>query len=244
MADPTFPPLLTGHGVKSPADHFERAVAGASAGEFGAGDCIWSRNTQRFDCAIVLEPDVGVAPACQMLHVAMVAFGDAFGALAPPEVAAMYRWPGLLRINGATAGHVRLAISRGRDGNDCPDWMVVDIGVQMGRRPGIVNPGEQPEFTDFVEEGCGEITRSEMIESYSRHFLTWLHTWQEDGFAPVHRAWTERAEDKDEEVALSYDGKTVTGKFLGLDEAGDLLLKCSDETRLFSVPAAMGIDAT
>ncbi len=242
MPDPTFPPLLCGHGVKSPGSSFEIAIGGARSGEFGAGDCIWSRNTTRFDCAIVLEPDVSLHRAKEMLHVAMVAFGDGFGALAPPEVGAMYRWPGQLRINGARIGEARIAVSPGRDGNDCPDWMVVDISVQIAGDPAEPNPGNNLEETNFFEEGCGEITRTEMLESYCRHFLTWLHTWKEEGFAPIHRAWSERAEDRNRVFGLNYCGEDLTGTFLGLDDGGDLLIKVGAQTRLLSVIEAFGLE--
>lgn len=243
MPDPTFPPLLTGHGVKSPTGHFEHAVSGAASGTFGAGDCIWSRNTQRFDCAIVLEPDVPLSRAKEMLHVAMVAFGDAFGVLAPPEVGLMYRWPGMLRINSGRIGEVRLAVSPGQDRNGCPDWMVLDIGVQMAGDTDNLSPGDNLGETNFYEEGCVDITRTELIESYSRHFLTWLHTWKEEGFAPIHQAWTERAEDRNREMPLVYNNETLTGTFLGLDDTGNLLLKVGDNIRLLTVETALGLGA-
>ena len=239
MADPTFPPLLNGHSVKSPMDHFSHAVSGAISGDFGAGDCIWSRNTHRFDCAIVLEPDDPLNISKQIMHVAMVAFGDAFGALAPPEVGAMYSWPGDLRINGALVGEVRLAVSPERGENDCPLWMVLGIGAEMAGQPENLDPGENPDETSFFEEGCGDITRSEMIESFCRHFLTWLHTWEEDGFAPIHRAWMERAEKHNREVSLTHNNQDLKGVFLGLDDGGDMLIKIGDETRLLSVELAM-----
>ena len=100
MPDPTFPPLLTGHDVKGKPGPFETACAQAEAGEAGAGDVYWARDTARFDWACVLEPDVETARALQMHFTAMVALGDAFGAIAPPEVAFQYRWPGDLLVNG------------------------------------------------------------------------------------------------------------------------------------------------
>ncbi|MBZ0215968.1 MAG: biotin/lipoate--protein ligase family protein, partial [Fimbriimonadaceae bacterium] len=173
--------------------------------------------------------------------VAMVAFGDAFGVLAPPEVGVMYRWPGMLRINGGRIGDVRLAVSAGRDGNGCPDWMVLDIGVQMAGDARNRNPGENPDETNFYEEGCVEITRTALIESYSRHFLTWLHTWNEDGFGPVHQAWMERAEDRNRDTSLNYQADNLTGTFIGLDDAGDMLIRIGIETRLLNLETALGI---
>ncbi len=240
LPDPTFPPLLTGHDVKSPARAFDHALAGARAGTLGAGDLVWSRNTQRLECALVLEPEVPRARSMEILPVAMVAFADAFGALAPPEVGVLYRWPNKLRINAGEIGEMRLVASENSDGDGVPDWLVLDLGVQMRPAKMIDDPGTDMDFTNLLEEGCGEITRSELIESYARHLLTWIHSWTIDGFRSVHDAWLDRAEDKESEVALLYDGATLTGTFMGLDESGNLLLRDGKETRLLTVEQALG----
>ena len=242
LPDPTFPPLLTGHDVKSPVHAFEHALDGAREGTFGAGDLVWSRNTQRLECAIVLEPEVSRRRSMEILHVGMVAFADAFGALAPPEVGVLYRWPNRLRINAGEIGRMRLAMSECADAEGVPDWLVLDLGVQMHPAKMMDDPGINMEFTNLVEEGCAGITRSELIESYSRHLLTWIHSWSVDGFRGVHDAWLDRAEDKEREVTIQYDGETLGGTFMGLDESGNLLLRDGDNTRLLSVDKAFGSD--
>ena len=52
LADPTFPPLLSGFAVSEGEDVFKTACTKASAGEAGAGDLFWSRSTSRFDVAV------------------------------------------------------------------------------------------------------------------------------------------------------------------------------------------------
>ena len=76
MPDPTFPPLLTGHAVRGNEPAFETACARAAGGELGAGDVVWSRDTALIDLAVILEPDVPLETAVQMLPLAMVALGD------------------------------------------------------------------------------------------------------------------------------------------------------------------------
>jgi hypothetical protein len=65
----------------------------------------------------------------------------------------------------------------------------------------VENPGERMDATTLHEEGAGEVDRTQLIESVSRHFLTWVDTWQHEGFRPVHDNWTGRLPD---------DGKPVT----------------------------------
>lgn len=225
LPEPTFPPLLTGHPVKRPLMPFAHAVAGARAGQLGAGDVVWSRNTSRLDCAIVLEPDVAPERALEMHYLTMVAFGDALGALAPPEVAVTYDWPATLRVNGGIAGGFRTAMAKRRDDISAPDWLVVGVSLAMRGDLSILDPGRDRDHTNLDEEGCAEVDRTSLLDSFCRHFLTWIHTWEEDGFKPVHEAWLFRADGYREEITLAYEGREIKGTFIGLDDHGNLLLK-------------------
>ena len=239
MPDPTFPPLLTGHDVKGKPGPFETACAEAQAGEAGAGDVFWARDTSRFDWACVLEPDVETARALQMHFTAMVALGDAFGAIAPPEVAFQYRWPGDLLVNGGRAGKARVAI--GPEGDDgAPAWLVVGLDLVLKRDGGRYEPGADPDNTALQEEGCGEVTRTELVESVSRHFLTWVHTWNEEGFRSVHENWLARAEGWQEDISLDWAGEHHAGKFLTIDDEGNLLLK--GEAGMVSLPVSEAVE--
>lgn len=225
MPDPTFPPLLAGHAVAGAESPFEAACEGAMKGELGAGDVVWSRNTSGVRMAIVLEPEVGMARAVQMLPLAMVALGDCLGALTPPQVGVGFIWPNVVCINGAPAAAFRAAAAATARDDEVPDWLVVGLELRHMREPGDPEPGETPDITWLAEEGGGELTRTEIIESYSRHFLTWINSWSDDGFRPVHASWLFRSEQRDKEIALTLRGKTHRGKFVGLDDSGNLLLR-------------------
>lgn len=237
LPDPTFPPLLTGHDVAGTEDAFKTACARAAAGELGAGDVLWSRHASRVDVAIVLEPEVPLETAVQMLPLSMVAIGDCLGALTPPQVGVTFTWPGDIRVNGGMAGTIRAAAAGKRDPDSIPDWMVLGLWLRHRREDSEPEPGDVPDQTWLSEEGCQDLTRSDVIESYSRHFLTWLNDWNEDGFRSAHASWLFRAHDKDEEVNVVVGGNALKGVFQGLDDKGNLLLKAGDKTN-----AAMLID--
>lgn len=228
IADPTFPPLLTGHAVDPPERAFETACARAASGEAGAGDVLWSRNEARIEIAIVLEPEVGMETAAQMLPLCLVAIGDCLGALTPPQVGVTFIWPNIVCMNGAPAGQFRAAAEPTQGEGDVPNWMVVALELRHQREPEDAEPGETPDRTWLSEEGGGELTHAEIIESYSRHFLTWLNIWNDDGFKPVHDSWIFRAQNKEEEIALTHGGREYEGTIIGLDESGNLLLKDAD----------------
>ncbi|MGI9482604.1 MAG: biotin/lipoate--protein ligase family protein [Hyphomicrobiales bacterium] len=229
LPDPTFPPLLSGHAVKAPERAFESACAAAGFGDAGAGDVFWARDTAQMDWAIVLEPEVSAAQAQQMLILGQAAFADAFGAVAPPEVGVHFRWPGTVLINGAKAGIARICM--GSDLEDgCPAWMVIGLSINIRRKGGTDEPGDVPDETDLMEEGCGDVDRTQLVESLSRHFMNRVHEWHEDGFRPAHETWTSKAENAGEEVELNWSGEKRAGTLLTIDDEGNLILKNDTQT--------------
>ena len=221
LEDPQFPPLLKGHAVKAPKRPFAEACRLARARKLGAGDVVWSRNTGRAEFAVVLEPDVALERALQMGPLLMVALGDCLGSLCPPKVAVQYRWPGGILLNGALAGEVRLAAAR-VPAAEIPAWLVV--GAELD----IAAPREDRQDwskTSLSEEAGPDITRTDILQSLAAHFLTRLHTWQEEGFRPVHDEWLFRAEGREAPVTVAHGGERLEGRVLGLDESANLLLK-------------------
>ena len=228
LPDPVFPPLLDGHAVKAPQRPFAHACQQAARGKLGAGDLVWSRGVTRAECAIVLEPEVNLSVALQMNALVQVALADCLGALLPPVVAIHHRWPGTLLINGGVAGEVRLGVPATAP-DAIPDWLVVGINVQLIHDRTDKEPGELPDQTSLSQEGGGEITRTDVLQSFSAHFLSWLNTWQDDGFRPVHQNWMARIEGNGEApMQVEVQGALQALRVLGLDEEGGLIIKPDD----------------
>ncbi len=225
LPDPVFPPLLTGHPIKAPRRPIEHACLEAQHGTLGAGDLVWSRDTGRAECAFVLEPEVTLATALQMSALAQVALADSLGALLPPAVAVHLRWPGTILVNGAAAGEIRLAVPATVT-DAVPDWMVVGMRLQLRHDRTDKEPGELPDETSLGEEGGGDLTRTDILQSFAAHFLTWLNIWQDDGFRPVHESWIARAEgDRVGAMQTEYRGARHALHVLGLDEEGGLIVR-------------------
>lgn len=230
LDEPTFPPLLTGVPVDGRPDPFVRACEAAAAAQAGAGEVFWSRASDRLALAIVLEPEVDLAQALHMHFVSMVAFGDAFGALGPAEVGLYHGWPDRFLVNGASIGRARLGLPRAAAPQAVPDWMVVGIEVALRSVERTKEPGHDLDNTTLEEEGCGDLDRTTLLESFCRHFLVWVHTWEEEGFRPVHDAWMGRVLDREKETRFTLAGHERCGTMVGLDDHGNLLLKGADGT--------------
>ncbi len=228
--EPRFPPLITGHAVVTGDDVFAGAVAGARAGKLEAGDLLWSLAPDVLDVAVVLEPDVPRAATAQAAFVAQVAFSECFGALSPPEVALTFGWPMTLNLNGARVGGLRMAVADNDDDIGAPHWIVLGLKATLQDEGASPDPGLNPDKTSFVEEGCGDIAATQLVESFAHHLLTWFHTWEEDGFRPVHEAYVFRADHYRKEASFTHGGSQVSGTFIGLDDNGAALLKQADGT--------------
>lgn len=226
FAEPSFPPLLNGRVVVKGDNPTTLAVAGAQSGELGAGDALWLQDTDTVELAIVLEPDDPLVRAAQMLPLALAAAGDSLATLCPPQVGIHFRWPATFLLNGGAAGGCRLIVPDSCPPDDVPAWMVVSFALRFAFDD-VAEPGNTPGVTSLVEEGGEELSTADVLESFARHFLSLLDTWMNDGFADAAENWSARAEGADEDVDIGHAGGTVTGRVLGLDEDGNLLVKAA-----------------
>lgn len=219
--EPTFPPLLKGEEAPRGQDPFAKAVALAALGT-EAGRIVWTRDPSRLDAALVLAPEEPLERAVGIVFAVALGLGDALGALAPPEVAVHYVWPGGIKVNAADCGQLRAAAATS-DPKAVPDWLVVGATMPY-LPPEDSEPGAHPDRTALALEGCGEVTPMRLLDSFARHTLVWINRFVEDGMAPLHAAWRERAWGMGEPAA--------GGLFVGLDENGGQLLKTASGTAL------------
>jgi biotin-(acetyl-CoA carboxylase) ligase len=231
MADetPTFPPLLRGEETPPGMDPFAKAVASAALGT-NPGLVCWARDESGLRAALVLAPEAPLEQAIGIAFAVAHGLGDALGALAPPEVALHYVWPGGFKVNGADCGAMRAAASTS-DPRTEPDWLV--LGVEVPYLPSSqTEPGSRPDQTSLIEEGCIDVTPMKLLESWSRHTLVWINRWLDDGFQPLHAAWRERGWGIGEELPGG-------GTFMGLDELGGMLVKSGNTTEIRPLTALL-----
>ena len=223
---PTFPPLMQGINAAG-ADPFEAACAEAQQG-CDAGTILYDVTPERLQAAIVLAPEVPLADAAAMVPLTGVAVQNALGALGPSELAVHLCWDGQIRVNGALCGYVRGATDVS-DVAEEPGWLVTGFELVFAR-PNVAG-GETPDETDLMSEGCGDLTLTDLLESWSRHLLNWISRWEDEGMGPLHTEWSGLAH------GMGADGTFLgrSGHFLGLDEKLGLLLRTEGQTMLLPV---------
>ena len=225
QAAPLLPPAYRLLHVAGNQPPFDAACRSAEAGEDGEdGDFFWSNRPDRLDCAILLHPELPARSAGILAYTALVGLGDAVGALAPPAVAVEFGWPDRLCVNGATAGGIRIATAETESPELVPAWQVLGLTVAIHDDRSDPSPGLKSEVTTLYDEGAVDITAAALAESAARHLLAWVHRWHEDGFAPVSESWLARAQGYREEIAWDLHTGSASGRFVGIDEDGGLLL--------------------
>jgi biotin-(acetyl-CoA carboxylase) ligase len=230
---PTFPPLLKGVALPAKTDPMHKAVAAASTAEVQPGQVHYSETDDAFRVALTLSPEEPLGLAVRVSFAVMLGLSDALGALAPPEVAVHFVWPGGIKINGGACGSLRMAASA-EDPQAEPDWLIAAIELPVSPTRGE-SPGINRDATTLHDEGCGDVTVPALIESWSRHTLGWINRYLEDGFAPLHSAWRGKCDTIGENLPEPY-----VGLFVGLDENGGMLLRQESATRTIPLTTILG----
>ncbi len=233
---PSFPPLFQGQAVTGTTDPFAKACALATLG-CDSGVLVHNVSPDMLRAAIVFAPEVSLEQAMPVLFTCGVGFQNSLGALAPPEVGVHLCWDGGLQVNGATCGRLRAAASD-PDPTAEPDWLVIGIEIVLIPQSDD-GGGDTPDRTSLYQEGCGDISPIDLLESWSRHTLVWLNRLQDEGVAPLHAEWRGLAAGVGEEISIAHNGETLNGTFVGVDEAFGMLLRNGDDTRLIPLSSRL-----
>ena len=226
--DPDFPPLITPRRVDGAIDPFAKACALAALG-CDSGTLVHSIAADRLRAALVFAPEMPLQQAAQALCACATGFQNAFGALAPPEVALHLTWDGNILVNGARAGAMRMAASQS-DPDKVPDWLVVGFEIWLLPQ-GDGDPGKTPDLTCLFMEGCAGVSALELLEGWARHSLVWVHGLAEGDSRALHREWRELLYGVGEPVSLTIAGQNLAGTFMGADADFALLLRDPTGTR-------------
>jgi biotin-(acetyl-CoA carboxylase) ligase len=203
------PPPFSAVRLREVGDAFEHAIS--IAAEQGAGTLVYVGRFDLAEFAVVLEPDEPLLKARRVFYAGMAALADALATYAQPETSIIIDWPGSLFVNQGLVGGGRLAWPRGVSEDETPQWLVFGGMIRTVSMTGN-EPGLNPLVTALEEEGFTDVLSSHVVESFARHLMVALDSWQETGFATVARSYIERLP---REPGVSRD----------IGEYGDLLVR-------------------
>ncbi|MBO0756940.1 MAG: biotin/lipoate--protein ligase family protein [Bradyrhizobiaceae bacterium] len=209
------PPPYRAVALREVGDAFAHAVK--IAADAGAGTLVHVGRFDLAEFAVVLEPDEPLRTARRALFAGLTALADALAVHAPPEKPISFHWPTTIRIDGGVVGGARLAWPPGASEETAPAWLVFGALIRTAAIAGE-EPGLHPFGTTLDAEGFDHDS-SRLVESFARHLMVAIDTWQQDGFAEVAKNYLSR-------LALERGVRPE------LDDNGDLLMRRLDQTAI------------
>lgn len=203
------PPPFTAVTLRESGDAF--AHAARIAPEAGAGTLVHVGRYDLAEFAVVLEPDEPLRTARRAFYAGMVALFDALLTHAPPEKPMTIDWPATIRVDGGLVGGARFAWPQGADENEPAPWLVFGAMIRTVAMSDH-EPGLRPLASALDEEGFGDLGAGRLAESFARHLMVAVDSWQERGFSAVAREY------------LPHLG-TEAGVQRQIDDNGDLLVR-------------------
>jgi biotin-(acetyl-CoA carboxylase) ligase len=158
------------------------------AAKEGAGTLVWVGRFDLVEFAVVLEPDEPLAAARRIIYAGMNALADTLAIHAPPETLISFEWPDALFVDGGLVGGGHIAWPKGCEENMRPDWLVFGAMLRTVIL-GNIEPGLKPHLTALEDAGFSGLEPGRLVETFSRHFLATINTWQQDGFASIAKSY-------------------------------------------------------
>ena len=214
--DILLPPAFRLVTLRELGDAFAHARANAAAE--GAGTLVFVGRFDLVEFAVVLEPDEPLRQARRAFYAGMSALMDALAVNAPPEKPMNIDWPDAVRIDAGLVGGGRLAWPENADEDAPPEWLVFGAMIRtVSMAEG--EAGLRPLSAALEDEGFSGVTANELVESFSRHFMSAIDTWQDQGFGAVAREYLSRL-------------PAEKGVRRDIDENGDLLVRRMGKTEV------------
>jgi len=210
-----------------------RAAAGAEDGTliwarrqtagYGRQGRGWASSSGNLFLSVIVRPDCSLAEAAQFSFVTAIALGEAIGSVAQPQIDVTYKWPNDVLLNGRKVAGILLE-SRA-DADQRLEWLVIGVGANVNSFPSDTRlPATSLHF-----EGCpASVSAVDLLEAFTRHLLSWINVWLEEGFAPVREAWLRHAQGLKQEIEVRLPHETLSGIFSDLDPQGTLVLTLPD----------------
>ncbi len=230
------PPIFSIVTLAADADVVAEARRLAEAGA-DDGTLVWADKDDRLECAVILHPESGHGELAQLVFVAMLGLGDAMGRAAPPLLELTYSWPNRIMVNGGVAARIGLATPENSPGSETPAWLIIHAGVNIDIPLPEAWDVENP-ITSLKSQGFEDITAAGLLENYSRHLLTWVNRWEDDGFAPVRSQWLNHLPSRGEAVDIEIAGKSISGTFSDIDEDGAFVIETKGKPRTIGLATA------
>jgi len=190
----------------------------------------WISSEGNLFLSLILRPGVPPARAAQLSFVAAVAVAEMVSAHVPGIV--RLKWPNDVLVAGAKIAGILLESEPAPQGgpNGGIDWLVLGIGVNVAASPDLADYAA----TSILAAGGREASVQDILADLISRFSLWYERWLRQGFEPVRAAWLNAAQGMGETVTVRLPGESFSGRFMGLDATGEMLVAVDGGVRRVS----------
>jgi BirA family biotin operon repressor/biotin-[acetyl-CoA-carboxylase] ligase len=182
----------------------------------------WESPRGNLYLSLILRPEIPATSCAQLGFLAALAIGDAIGSVSPP-MDVTYKWPNDVLLHRRKVAGILLETRC--DAGKQPDYVLLGCGINVASFP---RETAYPATCMRFEGTPAEVTEVEVLEAFSRHFLSWVSGWLDSGFTSARAAWLRHAERLGEEIEVRLPTSTLKGRFKDIDADGHLLLALPD----------------
>ncbi len=168
----------------------------------------WQTLEGNLAVSVLLRPAGPASDAGQWALLAAVALAEAL-----PSDALRVKWPNDVVLGAAKVGGV--LIDTALDVAGRLDWLVLGFGANLAAAPDLPNVA-------VVPGGADPAAAATLLLARLDH---WDRVRQQDGFAPVRRAWLDLGPAPGSHMRVRWGNAEVGGAFTGLGDDGALLLQ-------------------
>ncbi len=181
----------------------------------------WVSPSGNLMATLLFRPRVSASVAAQVSFVAALAVDQVLTAWIDADRVRM-KWPNDVLIDGAKISGILLESGSAADGS--LDWLAVGIGLNLRHHPGDT-PYAATDLAAEVSDHADVPAARHAFTHLAAAMAHWLAIWKEgQGFAAVRQAWLTRSRALGEPVRAHLGGRTMEGRFGGLDDEGHLLI--------------------
>ncbi|MCC6887039.1 MAG: hypothetical protein IT536_00660 [Hyphomicrobiales bacterium] len=177
----------------------------------GAGTLVHVGRFDLAEFAVVLEPEEPLSSARRAIYAGAAALADALAVHAPPERSIVFDWPDAIRVDGALVGGVQLAWPAQADEDEPAPWLVFGAMIRLVAL-GEEESGLYPLSSALQDEGFDGLGADRLVASFSRHLMSAVDRWREQGFGAVAKSYLARL-------------PAESGIRRDIDDNGDLLVR-------------------
>jgi BirA family biotin operon repressor/biotin-[acetyl-CoA-carboxylase] ligase len=177
--------------------------------------------------SIILRPKIESAKAPQISILAGVAVADVLESYCPDRI--KLKWPNDVLIDGKKVCGI---LSQIKTAASEVDFIVLGIGINVN-----ISYSQFPKeicnlATSLAIETGREISRQELIISLYENLGKWYKHLMQDGFGRVKEKWLSMSPMIGELVQVMFQEEAVSGKAIGIDEDGSLILLATGNKEL------------